>query len=150
VAGTLALRRPLRRFSWKIKPISNRFRPKKCIFRNPLFRNPKSVFCQPLPAIASSPPRGGWFTLARPLAPWELELLWSLDVGIWMFILEAYVNLCQPPLGGSPVPAHPSTIDEPIGFRLAARDFLQNLTQYAARNTVKKFKICVSSVPICG
>ena len=57
------------------------------------FRIPKSLFashCQPMPATL---PRG-WF-LATTLDPWDLVLLWSLDVEIWMFILEIRVNRCS-------------------------------------------------------
>ena len=49
-----------------------------------------SSHCQLLPATLGS--GLAW----RPWDPWNLALLWSLDVGIWMFIPEAYVNLCKP------------------------------------------------------
>ena len=36
------------------------------------------------------------FTGARGCGPWNFELLWSLDAGVWMFRLSTFVRLCQP------------------------------------------------------
>jgi hypothetical protein len=43
--------------------------------------------------------------------PWNLELLWSLDVGVWMFRLPTFVRLCQP-MSTTPPPT-PRLFDVP-------------------------------------